>query len=104
MPEHSTHKIRLRLSECAEEGGEALADDFYVLVSIGSEGVEVPVCTFRELLMEKAGSSASLEKEKLPPLIARFRGVAKHADEAAMDVHQIHENWEDEEDRDTARS
>jgi len=104
MPEDITHKIRLSLSEYAEEGGEALDDDFYVMVSIGSEGVEVPVCTLRELLMEKAESSGSLENEQLPPLIARFRGVAKHADDAAMDVHHVHANWEDEEDRDTARS
>ena len=87
----SLPNIRLSLSECAEEGGEAVADDFYVRVSIGSEGVEVPVCTLRELL-----------KEQPPPLIARFRGVAQHADEAAMDVHQVHAKWEDEEDRDTA--
>ena len=67
MPEHITHKIRLSLSECSEEGGETLADDFYLMVSIGSECVEVPVCTLRELLMEKAESSASLENDQLPP-------------------------------------
>jgi hypothetical protein len=92
------------LGECAEKGGEALADDFYVMVSIGSECIEVPVCTLRELLMEKAESSGALEKEQLPPLITRFRGVVKHADEAAMDVHHVHAKWDDEEDRDTARS
>ncbi len=48
MPEHITHKIRLSLSEYAEKGGEVLADDFYVMVSTGSE------CVVRELLMEKA--------------------------------------------------
>jgi len=74
------------------------------MVSIGSEGVEVPVCTLREFLMEKAESSVRLKNEQLPPLIARFRGVAQHADDAAMDVYQIHAKWEDEEDRDTARS
>ena len=42
MPEHIPPNIRLSLSECAEEGEEAVADDFYVRVSIGSEGVEVP--------------------------------------------------------------
>ena len=104
IPEHITHKIRLSLSEYAEEGGKLLADDFYVMVSTGSEGVEVPVCTLRELLMEKAELSVHLKNEQLPPLIARFRGVAKHADEAAMDVHQVHAKWEDVEDRDTARS
>jgi len=103
MPEDITNKIRLSLSEYTEEGGESLDDDFYVMVSIGSECVEVPVCTLRELLMEKAELPGCLEKEQLPPLIARFRGVAKHADDAAMDVHQVHANWEDEEDRDTTR-
>ena len=104
MPEHITHKICLSLSEYAEEGGKPLADDFYVMVSTGSEGVEVSVCILRDLLMEKAESSVHPKNEQLPPLIARFRGVAKHVDDAAMDVHHVHAKWEDEEDRDTARS
>ncbi len=102
LPEHITHKIHL--SEYAEEGGKPLADDFYVMVSTGSEGVKVPVCTLRELLMEKAESSVHLKNEQLPPLITWFRGVAKHVDDAARDVHHVHAKWEDEEDRDTARS
>lgn len=103
MPEDIASTIRVSLSECAERGGKALADDFYVMVSIGADRVEVPVCTLRELLMGKAKSSASLEKEELPPLIARFRGVARHAGDAAMDVHQLHVSLDEEEDRDTAR-
>ena len=66
------------------------------MASFGPEDVEVPVCTLRELLMEKAELSGRLEKEQLAPLIARFHGVTKHADNAAMDVHLSHANWEDE--------
>jgi hypothetical protein len=102
MPEDIASTIRLSLSEYAERGGQALADDFYVIVSMGA-GVEVPVCTLRELLWAKAESSASLENEELPPLIARLRAVAKHAGDAAMDVHQLHVRLDEEEDRDTAR-
>ena len=97
MPEQLiTHKIRLGLSECAERRGETLADDFYVTVSIGDEGPEGPqrICTLRELLMEEAKLSGCLENElRLPPQIARFRGVAKHADDAALHVHREYQTW-----------
>ena len=85
-------KIHIGLAEDAEDFGDELTDDFYLLLTIGDD--EFRLCTLRELLMDEVEMSehatTSLE---LRQQIARFRGVAKHASDAALQVRKLEADW-----------
>jgi hypothetical protein len=93
MPEKViSHKINVTLSLSAGDGSEELTDDFYVALLIENE--EIRLCTLRELLMEEVELSEQLDTNlQLPAGIARFRGVAKYADEAALQIRKLAAAW-----------